>query len=428
MKPSSWVLPVALILAAVLAGCQSEPRQEVAAASVSPEIVPEIDAEVLQAQLEALGYVDTAPSTGVGGVSLYDRERAVPGFNLYVPAATLLLGPKTYRGARLYDMEGHTVRAWEPDFVREKNKVWATARIGPDGNLYSVYNENAVMALDFDGDLLWATEGPYHHDINFPGDGTLWTLTTRIIKRPKVPALPKEPAASPEEAPSKEAHRSPVIEDHGWAVIDLKDGKQREVHWFSDLLADNSQWQEHLRSGFAYPDVLHANTIHFTSRAVPGLWKKGDLMTSFRHWDNIAVFDRDDGRLLWLWGHGILDGQHDPQVLDDGTVLILDNGRRRKWSRVLRVDPVRRKVIWSYGAEKGPQRFYTDGRGLAQSLPGGNILISSSSQGVAFEITPEGEKVWEFKSPDILGRLAAPFRVRRIPAEVVRPLLARGSE
>jgi hypothetical protein len=45
--------------------------------------------------------------------------------------------------------------------------------------------------------------------------------------------------------------------------------------------------------------------------------------------------------------------------------------------------------------------FFTARGGDAQRLPNGNTLICESEKGRVFEITPEGEIVWEFWHPEI---------------------------
>ncbi len=78
------------------------------------------------------------------------------------------------------------------------------------------------------------------------------------------------------------------------------------------------------------------------------------------------------------------------------------------------------ELVWSYrGSSK--ERFYTDHSGTAQRLPDGNTLITETSRGRAFEVTPEGEIVWEFLSPHRAGEkgelIATLYEMLRLPAE-----------
>jgi predicted Rdx family selenoprotein len=51
-----------------------------------------------------------------------------------------------------------------------------------------------------------------------------------------------------------------------------------------------------------------------------------------------------------------------------------------------------RHIKWEYKREG----FYTAAKGYAQPLPNGNILVSESENGHAFEITRNKKVVWEY--------------------------------
>ena len=72
--------------------------------------------------------------------------------------------------------------------------------------------------------------------------------------------------------------------------------------------------------------------------------------------------------------------------------------------------------MWRYG-ETPEQHFFTESRGGAQALANGNVLITDSEQGRAFEVTREGEVVWEFWNPDTAeagAKRATIFRVLKL--------------
>ena len=125
--------------------------------------------------------------------------------------------------------------------------------------------------------------------------------------------------------------------------------------------------------------------------------------------------------------------QHDPDILGDGTLLVFDN-RTEMWqrppvrwleqppvwgfSRILRLDPATQQVLWSFeGSKKFP--FYTSAQGKQQLLGNGNILVSDSEGGRAFEISPAhgNQVVWEYvnklegKGDGLLGRVTQATRV-----------------
>ena len=115
-------------------------------------------------------------------------------------------------------------------------------------------------------------------------------------------------------------------------------------------------------------------------------------------------------------------------MLADGHILVFDNGTHRGSSRVLEIDPTTRKVVWKYeGAPEQP--FFSKWRGGNQRLENGNTVICESERGRVFEVTREGEIVWEFWNPEIVdGSRKRIYRFARLSPAQVDPLLAkRGS-
>ncbi|MFN3181337.1 MAG: hypothetical protein ACE37F_05050 [Nannocystaceae bacterium] len=83
---------------------------------------------------------------------------------------------------------------------------------------------------------------------------------------------------------------------------------------------------------------------------------------------------------------------------------------------MLEVDPTTEKIVWEYKDED----FFSNIRGLSQRLPSGGTLVVSSQRGRAFEVTPEGEVVWEYWSPDVLGgKLRVPLRLERLQGDAL---------
>ncbi len=64
-------------------------------------------------------------------------------------------------------------------------------------------------------------------------------------------------------------------------------------------------------------------------------------------------------------------------------------------------------------------RFFSELCGTCQRLPNGNTLITESTRGRAFEVTPDKEIVWEFFNPHRAGEndelIATLFELIRIP-------------
>ena len=78
------------------------------------------------------------------------------------------------------------------------------------------------------------------------------------------------------------------------------------------------------------------------------------------------------------------------------------------------------RIEWEYrGDHERP--FYTKWCGSSARLPNGNTLITESDDGRAFEVTREGEIVWEFYNPHRVGadyeKIATLFELIRLPED-----------
>ena len=112
-----------------------------------------------------------------------------------------------------------------------------------------------------------------------------------------------------------------------------------------------------------------------------------------------------------------ISGQHDAHIIQEGlpgtgNLLVFDNQGEggypavtlRVWpgSRVLEIDPVKNLVVWEYSGTDNdrPQwSFYSSFISSARRLPNGNTLIDEGMNGRLFQVTRDGEIVWEYVSP-----------------------------
>jgi outer membrane protein assembly factor BamB len=165
-------------------------------------------------------------------------------------------------------------------------------------------------------------------------------------------------------------------------------------------------------------DILHTNHVEVFDGALTGrsrIFRQGNTLISMRNINTIAIFNPETLSIEWLWGPSNLTFQHHPTLLGNGNLLMFDNGLKQ--SRVLELDPFARKVVWEYTHPS----FFSQTRGSVQRLPNGNTLITESDTGHVFEVTPGGERVWEFANPtlDEQGNRAAIWRATRFAAEEI---------
>jgi len=153
----------------------------------------------------------------------------------------------------------------------------------------------------------------------------------------------------------------------------------------------------------------------------------GDILASYRPTSTVIRIDRKTDQIVWKLGPPTLAGQHAPTPLENGNILIFDNGVHRlddplPFSRVIEVNPATNEIVWTY-QDRPVSNFFSPRMGNAQRLPNGNTLINEASFGRFFEVTRDGEIVWEYVNPFFGGPPHAEtnevFRALRYSAEEI---------
>jgi hypothetical protein len=100
-------------------------------------------------------------------------------------------------------------------------------------------------------------------------------------------------------------------------------------------------------------------------------------------------------------------------------------------SRVIEVELATKQIVWKY-QEQRECEFFSARRSNAQRLSNGNTLICESDFGRLFEVTVEGELVWEYVNPFFNdgqnGLNNRVFRAYRYSASEIDRAKATGSQ
>jgi hypothetical protein len=358
-------------------------------------------------KLKSLGYVAWVPAEaedGSGkiktGVTVYDPNLAFDGLNLY----NSWKSPEAY----LIDMHGRVVHKWAKNIY--EGDLGGHVEICENGDLLVVATHFALVRLDWDSNVKWNTKIGVHHDVSADNKEQLYTLARedRLVFCHGIPTpIPVDYIAvlSADGVLKKKVYLYDIVKEN----ISLQTVFQ--VHkWFltPKNLRDIFARRGELR-GFFRPardrcfDITHTNSIEIMDRDIEGFCRNGDWLISIRQLDLVAILNPQKEEFTWSWGQGELDRQHHPTLLENENVLIFDNGLNRGFTRVIELDPLTRKIVWEYRADP-PEKFFSAERGSCQRLPNGNTLITESQKGRVFEVTKEGEIVWEFYNPDIKGK------------------------
>ncbi|HNW39610.1 MAG TPA: arylsulfotransferase family protein [Candidatus Omnitrophota bacterium] len=302
-------------------------------------------------------------------------------------------------------MSGKILHTWTA-----KKNYWQHVEMCDNGDLLAICWNHWITKVDWNSNLKWIIKMHVHHDLAIAQNKDIYT----IVKKKEIVF----------------EHGLPVPIYNDYIVIISADGKiKKSISLYKilkekippDKFVQAYRWSQQEMIKFNSPlpmhyNILYINTLEIIKQDIKGLCKQGDLLICARNLNLIGIVDIKNERLLWSWGQEDLDYPHYPTLIENNNILIFDNGYQRGYSRIVELNPLTKNIVWEYRTNP-PSRFFSKNRGSNQKLPNGNILITESDNGRAFEITQDGEIVWEFYSPQI--RIAtkerqALYRVMRI--------------
>jgi hypothetical protein len=376
-------------------------------------------------QLTSLGYLTWVPVKDGGersGVVFGDSTKAYPGINLY--------GPRSSPRAFLMEMDGTILHTWAR--TNEPDDNWGHFELYPNGDLLVQVGESSLMCLDWASNIKWIRRIRCHHDMAIAPDGDIYVLT----REPRIVRCHGFPTPILDDkitilGPDGVTKRVISMFDAIGEIVPASRVRRiyrtlldpRAIRWFFLTNAESG----HVFEASTAVDVFHTNTIEFIEEDFDDVFRRGNLLLCSRTQNTVAVFDPAAEKLVWTWGRDELEWPHHPNVLDNGNILIFDNGSHRKYSRIVELDPRALRIVWEYTAERR-EDFFSYTRGGDQRLPNGNTLITNSDSGHVFEVTPDGEIVWEFLTPELDksgARRSAVYRMVRIVEPEEYPCLLR---
>lgn len=340
------------------------------------------------------------------GLQIHKEDLSLKGYTVFSSSYA--------QKVHLIDMNGNMVHEWSMPF----SKAWPNPQhidwvlpehlhhitrfhLYPNGDLLLIYTGVGATPLGYgmakinkNSELLWTYDEKVHHDAVIGTDNTIYTLTHEIREE----KIQKPPKLQP-----------PFYEDF---LVQLShEGKELKrislYEAFRDSPAHNvlNQIRDNPTGGDTpLGDTLHPNTItlipDYLSDASPIL-KEGHILISFRNMSLLAILNPETEKITWA-SYGPWRFQHDPQFLNDGTILLFDNeghiASLGGASRIINVDLHSLQILWQYTGD-AKEKFYSAFHGMLDPLKNGNILITESMGARLFEITPKGEIAWEYRSP-----------------------------
>ena len=347
----------------------------------------------------------------------HSAEGAFPGYTFFC----------SVRGhhASAIDMQGRIVHQWHHEegiqhikLLENGHLLIQTLPTPESGAMHEIGGSaGAMIELDVEGNTVWEHRDlAQHHDYQRLANGH-----TVYLAWAKIPLEVSKHIRG--------GHHHEDDPDQMWGDV------VREIDADGVMVKEWRSW-EHLDFDLdiicpleSHKEWTHANSIDVTP--------DGDWLISFRLTSTVVIVDAETGAIKWRWGPQSvfpehdkkfgppeLSHQHDAQMLDNGNILVFDNGCHRlrgpSWSRVVEVDPNNFEFKWTYA---GPTilEFYSFMVSGAQRLANGNTLITEGATGRILEVTESHRPVWEYISPwtvpSRFGPSPAVFRSYRYAAD-----------
>ena len=328
------------------------------------------------------------------GLTACDEEKACPGYLLYSPMSS-------DGEVLLLNVKGEEVHRWDLPYP-----PGLYGYLLPNGNLFyggkirddtwerfpawKRFKGGVMLEADWDGNILWEHWDPdHHHDARRTASGGAIYLTVEPV---------------PPEMAERVKGGVPGTDRGGmWAdvVVEVNAAGERVWEWHAlehlDFEKDQVTFND-LRDEWS-----HGNTVVPLPDGNPVSGHGASVMVSFRNISTVAIIDKASGEFTWKLGYDVLSQQHDPNLLPNGNVLIFDNGSHRHnlalpFSRVIEVDPRTNEIVWDY-QDSPAYNFFSPYISGARRLPNGNTLITEGMFGRMFQVTKDGEVVWEYINP-----------------------------
>ena len=330
---------------------------------------------------------------------------------------------------RILDMQGELIAQYPGRFCQ----FFST------GEVVSAMGEKRKLTLlSSTGDILWQRDKIIHHDILIYKDQFIYALSHEL---------------RPYKGRNVLFNTLLVLDKKGnvlkeWSTYDSLKNLSSKLN-FKNFWLEKPPITKGLKSYVperwthspAEAEYFHVNSIDvFEKNFGNGFFEAGDVLLSFTRFNFYGVFSHKDFQLKWFYRpfskDSLLRGNHSGRITKEGNFILFLNGtnkisRNKKkdffegTSSIIELNPLTKKVIWSYGRKKD-ENFFSHAQGEVQRLENGNTLITSIGKNKktgathSFEVSPKGKIVWAWfnNRRDPITQLPFSLQyVRRYPKE-----------
>jgi len=335
------------------------------------------------------------------GLTQWDREKAYNGY--------VIFSARGLSKTILVDMNGNVVHMWDgsgqemlPPELANGEKGHVLIKLG-----------SKLQERNWDNEVVWEYDTKrvnirQHHDWQKLPNGNYLVLCREEVPENLVPkefyGLGIEGKEPVKMTTKMFGDRIVELTPEGKIVWDWHGYEHLDLHKVCNL-------GEGASTCIGRGDWTHFNAIHYCTN--PGY--EGKVLASNRHHNEAIMIDKETGDIVWRWGEDVLGHQHDVQMIDaglpgEGNVLIFDNGYHSKCgsgtSHIYEVDPKTNEIVWSFnGISWVCGSFRSWHISGCNRLPNGNTFITEGEPGRLFQVTKEGEIVWEYTNPFVTYRI-----------------------
>lgn len=322
------------------------------------------------------------------GLTLLDRDRSAGGYTLYAAQTAGGL-------VELIDIDGKRAHHWQMPVRPGRDAV-----ILPNGNLgyngshpksadlypmWDVWHGGDFYEVTPSGDVVWQFQDMFHHH------DAQWLESGNLLYTAAHP-LPADKAARVTGGDPRKDGADGIIQSD---IVKEVDRNGRTV-WEWRI------WDHVDPADFPVEPIFDRR--HWPMINGLSLTRDGLVLMSLRTTSGVIAVSRETGDIVWHIGPEIVAQQHTPIEMQSGSILLFDNGNFRvgstsPFSRAIEVDPQSGEIVWSYTDPLLPA-FFSPYMGSAERIWNGNTLICESAYGRLFEVTPDGDTVWEYVIPD----------------------------
>jgi hypothetical protein len=282
-------------------------------------------------------------------------------------------------GGVLLSPEGKSLHTWKlstehlsTNTANDELRNLYGVHLFPDGSVIFTQQERGggIVKVDACGSIRWNLEGDYHHTISPTDGGDFWTFGGK-----------------------QEDY------DHKFVRVSQQTGEIKSVIDMADVRKSNPYLHIfNLQVDRSASDISHGNDIEPLPLSVADKFPQfnaGDLLVSYRTQNLVFVLDPDTLKIKW-WRIGPWGRQHDADWEPDGKITVFGNneGTDRNFSDIVAIDPATFDAEVLVDGEK--YSFYSAFNGDHQRTEFDTRVVTSTTQGWAFEIDSYGKVVFSF--------------------------------